>query len=113
MIRFLTLSLALLIAVTSQQMAVARGVMFDAAGQVVICTGEGVRTVAIDHNGAPIEIVHICPDCALTLAADFSEPPEAPVRVIHMQLLGQTPVPGFEIALIPNAAHPRGPPLFV
>lgn len=110
MTRFLTFTLALLIAVTSQQMAMARGTMKDAAGQVVLCTGHGVQTITIDRNGDPIDVVHICPDCALTFAAAIDAPATVETPVTHMQTLGQTPVRDLQIALIPTAAHARGPP---
>lgn len=110
MTRFLTLTLAILIAVTSQQMAMARGTMMDAAGQVVLCTGHGTKTVTIDHNGEPIDLVHICPDCALTFAATLDGPRQAETPVTHMQTLGQTPVKDLQFALIPTSSQPRGPP---
>ena len=55
MIRFLTLTFVVLIAVTSQQMAMARGVMVDTSGQVVLCTGQGTITVRLDRNGEIVE----------------------------------------------------------
>lgn len=110
MTRLLTLILALLIAVTSQQMAMARGTMMDAAGQVVLCTGHGIKTVTIDHNGHPIDVVHICPDCALAFAAVSEKPAIVDATVTHMQILGQTPVTDLQIAPIPTSAQPRGPP---
>ncbi len=113
MTRLFTILLALLIAVTSQQMAVARGMMMNAAGQVVICTGHGVQTITIDHQGDPIEVVHICPDCALTLAALAQAPTTAPAPVIHMQVLGQTPVRDLQIPSVPTSAQPRGPPVML
>ena len=111
MSRILTITLALLIAVTSQQMAVARGMMMDAAGQVVLCTGQGVQTVTLDHQGDPMETVHICPDCAMTFAASLDAPIALQTPVTHMQSLGQTPVCDLQIGLVPNAANARGPPL--
>ena len=111
MTRVLTFTLALLIAVTSQQMAMARGTMKDAAGQVVLCTGHGIKTVTIDHNGDPIDVVHICPDCTLTLAESIAAPTAATLPVTHMHALWQTPVTDLQIALIPTFANPRGPPL--
>ena len=111
MTRVLTFTLALLIAVTSQQMAMARGTMKDAAGQVVLCTGHGIKTVTIDHNGDPIDVVHICPDCALTLAEVLPALAMATLPAIHMRTLGQTPVIDLLIASIPISANSRGPPL--
>lgn len=113
MTRVFTILLALLIAVTSQQMAVARGTMLDAAGQVVLCTGHGVQTVTIDHHGDPMETVHICPDCAMTIAVSFDAPVAVQTAVVHVQTLGQTPVCDLQMALVPNAALARGPPVSI
>lgn len=113
MIRALTLTLALLIAVTSQQMAMARGVMYDAAGQVVLCTGQGTQTVTVDHSGNPIEVVHICPDCALTLVAAVATQATTQPTVVHIQILAQTAVQDFKSVLIPNITSARDPPAFV
>lgn len=66
--RLWCLGLAAVIALTSLQMAVTRGMEVDAAGQFVICTGQGVKTITVDRDGQPVEVVHICPDCALTFA---------------------------------------------
>ena len=37
------------------------------AGEIVLCTGSGAATVAVDAQGRPTGAVHICPDCALSL----------------------------------------------
>ena len=111
--RLLTLTLAFLIAVTSQQMAVARGAMMDAAGQVVLCTGHGVQTVTIGRNGDPIKVVHICPDCALTLDEISFDKFETFAAVVHIQTLDQTPAIDLKVSLVPTSAHPRGPPVCV
>ncbi|SMX33512.1 hypothetical protein [Octadecabacter ascidiaceicola] len=109
----LSFALALLIAVTSQQMAMARGMARDASGQVVLCTGQGVMTVTLDAQGEPMGPVHICPDCALTLM-DFAETSIAvESAAIHIQILAQTPVDALQIPVIPTSAQARGPPLFV
>lgn len=58
--------LALLLAVTSQSMAVSRG-MSTAAGQMVICTGSGPITVYVDADGTPTTAAHSCADCIVAL----------------------------------------------
>lgn len=63
---FIALLLALLLTLTSQSMAVARGAS-DATGQMVICVGGGMVTVHTDADGVPTSAPHICPDCALHL----------------------------------------------
>lgn len=116
MTRVLTLTLALLIAVTSQQMAIARGVAMDAHGQIILCTGQGPVAVVVDRDGQPIDgtggIVHICPDCALTLLAAMETPDARPIPVVHMQTLTQTAVTALQKRVIPTPTHARGPPLF-
>lgn len=58
--------LALVLIVTSEAMAVARGQMATAPGTVmVICHGSGTDIVRVDSRGQPITPGHTCPDCAL------------------------------------------------
>jgi hypothetical protein len=113
MTRILTLTLALLIAVTSQQMAMARGMARDASGQVILCTSQGVMTVTLDAQGEPMGPVHICPDCALTLMAFADTVIAAESAVIYIQILAQTPVTALQIPVIPTRTQARGPPLSV
>lgn len=63
----LSIVLALILVVTSQAMAVARGAS-DTTGQMVICVGAGTTTVYTDASGAPTAAPHICPDCLLLIA---------------------------------------------
>ncbi|MFN3938457.1 MAG: hypothetical protein ACK4KW_12880 [Gemmobacter sp.] len=71
------LCLALVLAVGSAAMAVAR----DAArsgSEVVICTGYGVVTVTLDDRGAPVGAGHPCPDCIVMAAGLPPRTPEVP-----------------------------------
>ena len=68
------LGLCLFLALTSQSMAVARGAA-QPVGHVVLCTGTGPVSVAVDATGQPTGTPHICPDCMLGL---FGETPAAP-----------------------------------
>lgn len=111
--RLLGLSLALLIAVTSQQMAMARGMTKDAAGQVILCTGQGPTVVTLNAQGNPIGPVHICPDCALTFADCLADISVGTAPLVHIQTLPQTPVRTLQIAPIPTTAYARGPPVSV
>jgi hypothetical protein len=113
MTRILTLTLALLIAVTSQQMAMARAVTKDAQGQVILCTGQGPLTVTLDAQGNPIGPVHICPDCALTLMAYNDVPIAVKTPVVHIQTIAQTPVSTRQIGVIPIPTKARDPPVLV
>ncbi|MCF2905286.1 hypothetical protein L0666_09815 [Octadecabacter sp. CECT 8868] len=113
MTRLLTLTLAILIAMTSLQMAQARGIMASAMGQFVLCSGQDSEIITLDINGNPIEIAHTCVDCALTLAETSTPPTLADPQLIHMQTLVQVPVTAaFRLSLLKG--HPaRAPPLMV
>ena len=63
--------LALMLALTSQSMAVARG-SAAAADQVVLCTGNGPVAIYIDAEGNPTTAPHICPDSALNVLVEPS-----------------------------------------
>ena len=59
----LAFGLVLLLALTSQSMALAR-MAPDPSGQVVLCTGNGPVMVYTDDDGQPVGPPHVCPDCA-------------------------------------------------
>lgn len=61
------LILSLMLALTSQSMAVAGGAS-AATGQMVICTGTGPVTIYMDASGAPTEAPHLCADCILAFS---------------------------------------------
>lgn len=111
--RITAFTLALIVAITSQQLAVARGTAMTAAGEVVLCTGQGIVTVAVDDQGNPIGPVHICPDCALSLMAAVAAPLAGSTPVFHMQVLSQAAEPAFEIRPVHSHAKARAPPAFV
>lgn len=111
--RLLAVSLALLIAVTSQQMALARAVTTDVTGQVVLCTGQGLTTVAVDAQGNPTGPVHICPDCAMSFMEAVAPSAGLTPIVVHMQTLGQTFVTALQTPSVHIPVHARGPPLSV
>ena len=70
----LAIVLALLMAVTSVTMAVARG-QTRVAGEVVICSGYGLTTISVDQFGNEVTEVQICPDMALGLLAMLAHVP--------------------------------------
>ena len=76
---FAGLLLALLLGLTGQSMAVARGAP-PPVGVMVLCTGAGPLRVLVDETGAPVGPMHICPDCALSLfdAAPAATPGSGP-----------------------------------
>jgi hypothetical protein len=65
--RLLSLFLALVVILTSQQLALARGQAM-AAGEMVLCVGGGMMTVAVDATGKPVGPAHVCPDGVMSLA---------------------------------------------
>lgn len=103
--------LALLLLVTSQSMAVARGTMKDASGAMVLCTGTGPITVLTDENGQPIGPNHICPDCAMSVMAGLAAP--LSIASPNEQITALTPAAQLtpQSATDPPPAHARAPPL--
>ncbi len=107
--RTLLFCLALLIGLTAQQMALARGQAM-AAGQVVLCIGGQAVSVAVDDSGKPVGPAHICPDCALgflsLLLPGTPGLPPPPGPQLHLAyLLPQTALPAPH-----GLPQPRGPP---
>ena len=95
--------LALVLALTSQNMAVAKGAN-AAVDHVVICSGAGVSVIFVDANGDPTEAPHLCPDCLISvpLAAPSGLPglpgvvrtaPALPLPERHLQIAAFRPVP--------------------
>ncbi len=101
--------LAAVLALTSVTMAVARGQTRDVAGQIVICTGAGVTTISVDHDGDPVQQVHLCPDMVLGLLAALDLPDPTVLRpqtraealvVHHLRHIAAT------VAPLPRARSP-------
>jgi len=79
---FTSVLLALVLALTSQSMAVARGAS-AATGHMVLCTGSGVVAIYLDANGTPTSAPHICPDSALNISfAGSIDLLDAPARLM-------------------------------
>lgn len=77
-----TLLLALMLALTGQGMAVARGAS-AATGQIVLCTGAGPVAIYVDAQGKPTTAPHICPDSALNVdLTDALALAAAPARIV-------------------------------
>lgn len=107
---FIALSLALIIALTSGAMAVARG-QTTAAGSIVLCTGTGPLTVQVDADGQPIGPVHICPDCALGLfdAASSTAPTFLTPALASARIPTLSPATAAAF-LLPHSPRARAPP---
>lgn len=103
---------ALILALTSQVMAVTR-VSTDATGQVVLCIGAKAVVVYVDDEGQPTAAPHICPDCALT-DGFLPETPSwaAPVAVARAIYRGLPRDPAPHAAPL-QSPPPRGPPAVV
>lgn len=106
-----TILLILIVGVTSQSMAIARG-QTRIADTVVICSGYGIVAIQVDAEGNPVGAPHICPDMALSLlAAPEAAPPvlsrpEGGVQRVEPRETVRTAVSRT------IAAQARGPPLF-
>ncbi len=109
--RITAFALALVIAATSQQFAAARGVAMSAAGEVVLCTGQGLVTVTLDDQGNPIGPVHICPDCVLSVMAFVPATDDLSAAVFHMQVLVQGAEAVIQTRSIHSLAKARAPPV--
>ncbi|MGH1415467.1 MAG: hypothetical protein ACRBB0_18410 [Pelagimonas sp.] len=70
-------ALVLILALTSQTMAVAQG-QAAAMGEMEICQGLGVVSVPVDAEGNPTGAPMICPDFAGVLALDALPAPVGP-----------------------------------
>jgi len=102
--------LACVMAMTGITMAMARGQM-AAAQSMVICTGYGVVTIAVDARGNPVEVVHPCPDCTMALAlAPAPVVVQGPPVVLHA-LTVRPDGPRILPARAPLHSQPRGPPI--
>ncbi|PKP68815.1 MAG: hypothetical protein CVT82_13860 [Alphaproteobacteria bacterium HGW-Alphaproteobacteria-4] len=104
--------LALLLAVTSMTMAVARG-QARVAGEFVICSGYGLTTIKVDHNGNPVSEIHICPDMALGLMAAVAHAPpsvERPAGRVSDLILVEPRLLHSRSFVVARA---RGPPVVV
>jgi hypothetical protein len=106
------LLLALVLALTSQSMAVARGAS-AASGQIVLCTGAGPVAVYIDAEGQPTSAPHICPDAALNVLFEVAKPVIAlPTRIVAFvppSRLSNAPMLAMRVYGPPT----RGPPVSV
>ena len=102
--------LALLVALTAQQLAVARG-QPEAAGQIALCADGRIVTVAVDREGNPIGPPRICPDVALALMAALALPEPGALPVVLMQRLVQAYESKNAISHIHITARARDPPL--
>lgn len=101
--------MALLLVLTGQSLAAARGAP-GPAGEIVLCTGAGPVTVLVDENGQPVGHAHICPDCTMQLLAAVAGQAGAPL-VLDARPLGLAIAVVVADDLAPLVPFwPRGPP---
>ena len=111
--KYASVFLALILTVSSLQMAIARHALMP-VDTVVICSGEGAYTIAIDAEGNPTGEVHYCPECIASalIAIDVSAPdwavPATTTLILDVPALS---LPVFQAATLCPLA--RGPPLSV
>ncbi|EPX85419.1 hypothetical protein Salmuc_02800 [Salipiger mucosus DSM 16094] len=104
--------LALVLALTGYEAAVARAAPAP-AGQMVICTGQGLAVIAVDAEGNPVGPAHICPDAASGFFAALAESPVITPRVFAWQPVAARSGQRHRAGRVPPAGTARGPPLDV
>lgn len=58
----------ILLALMSGQSIAQMRAMPDAVSVMVLCTGTGAVTIAVDQEGQPVEPAPICPECLVSFA---------------------------------------------
>lgn len=114
--RLLILFLSVALGLASVSMAVAR-TQARTVGQITICSGYGVVTVAVDASGSPVGTplvpAHLCPDCLAGLTL-------GPLPVQPQVSRPATPAqPVWPVAIVAPSGHAslapqaRGPPFVI
>lgn len=109
MSRLLRLSLILLLVVTGVALGHARG-QSRIAGQVVLCAGGTITTRDVDADGAPVPLVHVCPDMALSVLAGLSPEAAVPSAPSVPRRARRVPAGASAIEAERDGARARGPP---
>ena len=106
------LVLALMLALTGQSMAAARGAS-DATGQMVLCIGTESVVVYMDEAGAPTQAPHFCPDCTMmALTPVISDKVNAPLHMVIIPFTSMAYV-AAKADIIPHAYLSRAPPFAI
>jgi len=108
----LRIYLALMLALTGQSMAVARGYS-GPAGQVVLCTGTGPVAVYVDENGVPTGPPAFCPDCALNLLVAVPLPEMVALPAIRKPVILPALVAQRQGVPVRTLAAARAPPCLI
>ena len=107
-----TLCLLMMVAVTSVQLAAARG-QAPAAGMIEICTGTGPVHILVDEDGNPTGGVMICPDYALAFYGGFDAKTPHSLRVDVWHSLWRSDTEALAADKAAPLSQPRGPPVFL
>lgn len=106
----LAVTLALMLALTGQSLAIARAAP-GPSGEMVLCTGTGPVMVHVDETGAPTGPPVWCPDGAFGLLNLVAiDAPALPLRTARRESL-PWPIAAQARTLRPVSAHARAPPL--
>lgn len=106
------LLLALLLGLTSQSLATARG-QTRIGEAVVICSGDSFVTIELDAQGNPVGPAHLCPDMVLAFFAAMDLPPVTlPEREGRTERAALPPGPAAASQGAP-LARARAPPVAV
>ena len=108
------LLLALIVAVASLGLAVARVQPPMAEWTWVDLCGDGAAEVAVDAQGQPVGMIHLCPDCIAAFAFASLPLPAAPP--LPPQTAGRVTSPAvlLSVALRPAPEQDaRGPPVLI
>jgi len=108
----LALSLSLLLVLTSQTMATARGSPTP-VGQAILCTGSGPVAILVDAEGQPTGQTHICPDCAFSILDSVIPPSIAPIRLSQSAISRTIEIESETLPSAPAAFAARAPPEMV
>jgi len=106
----LVLILSALMVLTSLSMAVARTAP-DAAGQMVLCSGEGSVVVRVDEDGQPIGPAHYCPECAMSAMTGVEPANDLILLVAQGRSISLVVAKIQVLTRVTRAAQPRGPPI--
>jgi hypothetical protein len=105
----LAIALALMLAVTSLTLAVARG-QAPAAGVIELCSGAGLAAVPVGADGKPTGPAHVCPDGVASFISIAVDAPVMPLKPLangeRLEMARAAPVADA----VPVAGQARGPP---
>ncbi|WP_116130946.1 hypothetical protein [Tropicimonas sp. IMCC34043] len=109
--RLLFSLLVLTLGLSTHAVGMARGQM-PAAGEIVLCTGQGVVTISVDDRGNPVERHTLCPENSATLLAAVALPaPALPVLpVVHWRRARPVVLACPQCGLA-RTRHARAPPV--